>query len=574
MAEACDAAVPYILLGLLLPGGAAAPAPPGGSAFLRAYAARVTNALLWAALLAVTFLLVRRLAGLVKLWIKGSQIPGPPSSTPFFGRGDLVAACGSGADLSGYLSKLHHKYGPIVRLWLGPTQLLVSVKDTGLINEVLMKAEDKLPLTGKAYQLAFGRSSLFASSFEQVKKGRESLAEYLNAKLDERTNLNLVKVVETILGRVDSIMAKGFLDCRVFAQHIAFYILGATIFGEAFLDWPNSTMYEELLMMVAKDGCFWASCKVPPFWSVGYWRYHLLCAKLKHLTREIVQLYRCNYSTATQDDLKKCTGTQQVGEEIRTESTSLLNNVISGSFIQCDIDGYLCSQEEPCGNILGLMFHGSLAIASLIGGVITRLVLHPELQGKLYSEIIATRKRNSQLETSDVQNTQLLLSTVYESARLLPAGPLLQRCSLEHDLSLKSSITLPAGAILVVPLQLVQMDYSIWGNDACEFNPCRFLSKATGLKDGNSEIHESGKRPFVRDPNKNAAFLPFGSGTRACVGQKFALHSISRVLAYLLQNYEIRLQPGVSGEPKPTMDDCILQLLPSPKIVLKRRSEQ
>lgn len=54
------------------------------------------------------------------------------------------------------------------------------------------------------------------------------------------------------------------------------------------------------------------------------------------------------------------------------------------------------------------------------------------------------------------------------------------------DLSLKSSITLPAGAILVVPLQLVQMDYSIWGNDACEFNPCRFLSKATGLKDGNS----------------------------------------------------------------------------------------
>lgn len=217
----------------------------------------------------------------------------------------------------------------------------------------------------------------------QVKKGRESLAEYLNAKLDERTNLNLVKVVETILGRVDSIMAKGFLDCRVFAQHIAFYILGATIFGEAFLDWPNSTMYEELLMMVAKDGCFWASCKVPPFWSVGYWRYHLLCAKLKHLTREIVQLYRCNYSTATQDDLKKCTGTQQVGEEIRMESTSLLNNVISGSFIQCDIDGYLCSQEEPCGNILGLMFHGSLAIASLIGGVITRLVLHPELQGKV-----------------------------------------------------------------------------------------------------------------------------------------------------------------------------------------------
>ncbi|OAY77482.1 11-oxo-beta-amyrin 30-oxidase [Ananas comosus] len=102
---------------------------------------------------------------------------------------------------------------------------------------------------------------------------------------------------------------------------------------------------------------------------------------------------------------------------------------------------------------------------------------------------------------------QLLLSTVYESARLLPAGPLLQRCSLEHDLSLKSSITLPAGAILVVPLQLVQMDYSIWGNDACEFNPCRFLSKATGLKDGNSEslipiLKEERKKESERDKKR------------------------------------------------------------------------
>lgn len=69
---------------------------------------------------------------------------------------------------SDLLSESHKRYGSIVKLWLGPTQLLVSVKDPVLIQEMLLKAEDKLPFTGKAFRLAFGQSSLFSSSFEKV----------------------------------------------------------------------------------------------------------------------------------------------------------------------------------------------------------------------------------------------------------------------------------------------------------------------------------------------------------------------------------------------------------------------
>lgn len=47
---------------------------------------------------------------------------------------------------------------------------------------------------------------------------------------------------------------------------------------------------------------------------------------------------------------------------------------------------------------------------------------------------------------------------------------------LLEDLNLKAGVTIPAGAILVVPLQLVQMDESRWGSDASQFNPCRLLS--------------------------------------------------------------------------------------------------
>ena len=66
------------------------------------------------------------------------------------------------------LSESHDKYGSAFKLWLGPTQLLVSMKDPTLIKDMLSKAGDKLPCIGKAFRLAFGRSSLFFCSYDQV----------------------------------------------------------------------------------------------------------------------------------------------------------------------------------------------------------------------------------------------------------------------------------------------------------------------------------------------------------------------------------------------------------------------
>jgi len=50
--------------------------------------------------------------------------------------------------------------------------------------------------------------------------------------------------------------------------------------------------------------------------------------------------------------------------------------------------------------------------------------------------------------------------------------------ALVPDLQLKNGLSIPSGAMLVAPIQLVQMDESSWGNDARQFNPYRFLSQA------------------------------------------------------------------------------------------------
>lgn len=59
-----------------------------------------------------------------------------------------------------------------------------------------------------------------------------------------------------------------------------------------------------------------------------------------------------------------------------------------------------------------------------------------------------------------------------------------------------------------------------------------------------SEVAEGSVDPtrssfILKDPNDNAAFLPFGSGIRACVGEKFVIRGVATLFASLLERYEV-----------------------------------
>ncbi|EOY19589.1 Cytochrome P450, putative isoform 5 [Theobroma cacao] len=397
------------------------------SRFLRDYAVWEINAFLWISLITITCLLTNKLFQLFKLWTQARKIPGPPCPS-FYGHFNTV----SKQSLTELLSDSHGDYGSVVKLWLGPTQLLVSIKEPELIKEMLLKAKDKLPLTGKAFRLAFGRSTLFASSFVKVEKRRESLASELNGRLIERANVIPTKAVDCIMEKLHHIMGKGSIDCKMVSQHMAFTLLGAMLFGDTFLAWSKATIYEELLMRIAKDACFWASYSVTPFWERGFWRYQRICTKLKCLTQDLVQQCSKNYKLYHGMDPVSDNETANAGMEATVGSKSYSGIFLQDFFSLEELNCHLKAREEPCGNIMGMMFHGCLTTAGLISNMLVRLVTHPETQHKIYSEIIMAQKGSGEIDQPNVEKMPLLLATVYESARLMPAGPLLQRCSLKH----------------------------------------------------------------------------------------------------------------------------------------------
>ncbi|XP_030462013.1 uncharacterized protein LOC115681939 isoform X2 [Syzygium oleosum] len=534
---------------------------------IRECAARELNAFLWISLIALTAYLVGKLVKLVRLWIGGSRIPGPPSPS-FYGHCRLI----SRENLVDVLSTLHEKYGAVVKLWLGPTQLLVSIKDEGLVKEMLSKAEDKLPIVGRAFQLAFGRSSLFMPCFDKVQKRRELLEAELNKRLHEKAGVISTKVVDSIMEKMHLLMAKGSVDSKVLSQHMAFTVLGATMFGEAFLGWSEVTVYEELLMSISKDAYFWASYNVTPFWRREFRGYQGMCTKLKYLTQNFVQLCEKNYERCCRlDEKPKIDPT--VGSCLACSPALMPDNLVLK-----ELNSQFNPSEEPCANIMGVMFHGCLTTASLIGDIFLRLASNQELQDQIYSEIVTARKLSQKEDYRHLDEMVLLFATIYESARLLPSWPLLQRCSLNADLHLKSGTTIPAGAVLVVPLQLVQMEGLNWKNDSSEFNPYRFLSRAekgflSAQLTGAAEDGGFKKSSFVLDdPRSHAAYLPFGYGTRACVGQRFVIHGLATLFASMLEHYKVRLKQGCEDDLKPTLSNSALERLPSQEIVFAKRN--
>ncbi|WJX36598.1 hypothetical protein P8452_24457 [Trifolium repens] len=529
------------------------------SQLLRDFAIREFNAFLWIFLLVITTLLVKRLFNIFTLLYKAKQIPGPPSSS-FFGHYKLL----SKQNFNDVLSESHEKYGPIVKLWLGPTKLLVSVKDPVLIQEMLIQAEDKLPFTGKAFHLAFGESSLFAPSYEKVQKRRELLATELNERLMTTADLNPLEVADFIIDQIENIKGRGSIGCELVSQHMAFTLMGATFFGDGFLAWPKASVYEELLMMIANDACFWASYNVTPFWKQGFWRYQHLCTKLRCLTQDILQHCRqsCVHSESSKLEMKSADSAQYSS-----------NDSFQNYHFFRDHNDQQNSKEEPYGNIMRVMLHGCQTTGSLIANVLTNLAVHLEIQNKVYSEISMVGKNPSKYEHEEVYRMPLLLATIYESARLLPTSAMLQRCSTKHDVRFATGVTIPAGAVMVVPLQLVQKDGFNWGKDASDFNPYRFLSNIT-KGSGSEDQLDYGISSFVlNDPSEIAAFLPFGSGARACVGQKFVIQVVATLLASLLKKYEIRLNTGSDGDSEQILKNHLLQHHPNSQILFVRRDQ-
>lgn len=113
---------------------------------------------------------------------------------------------------------------------------------------------------------------------------------------------------------------------------------------------------------------------------------------------------------------------------------------------------------------------------------------------------------------------------IEESLRLYPPVPAIKR---KTDKQVKlGELTLPPQIELYISPLALHHDAKIWGEDVHLFKPERFAEKVNAV-----------------------SFLPFGFGTRTCVGLNFAMVEAKIALSMILQRYRFVLSPTYVHSP-------------------------
>lgn len=204
------------------------------------------------------------------------------------------------------------------------------------------------------------------------------------------------------------------------------------------------------------------------------------------------------------------------------------------------------TKEEFYAQMSTMFFAGHDTIASTLTWALWLLASHEEAQSRLREEIknarSAARVRGvDELEFTDIENMAYLQAFLKETLRLYPTVFQTSRvASKDSVLPLSRAIEttdgrtidqihVPAGTEIIIAIGSYNRDKTIWGDDANEFNPDRWLKGEVAVKHGN---------PIGVIGN----LLTFSSGTRACIGWRFAMAEMQSFLVELIDRFEIRPQ--------------------------------
>ena len=147
------------------------------------------------------------------------------------------------------------------------------------------------------------------------------------------------------------------------------------------------------------------------------------------------------------------------------------------------------------------------------------MAFHPNVQEKVFDELQEVFDSADEEVTEEKLSRLIYLEMVIkESMRFWQSVPFFARY-LNKDMELGDHI-IPAGSHFVVPVIHIHRDTKIWGSDADEFKPERFLPEH-----------------FSKIPSYG--YMPFARGIRNCIGYKYAMKSMMVALSYFFRNYKV-----------------------------------
>lgn len=224
----------------------------------------------------------------------------------------------------------------------------------------------------------------------------------------------------------------------------------------------------------------------------------------------------------------KCDYVHQVAEDVidKRRNTLESQDISSQRYLDFldilltakDEDGKGMSKEDIRSEVDTFMFEGHDTTASAISWILYSLAENPEYQRKCQEEIdkVISETKSGQLEWKDLGRLEYLTQCIKEGMRLHSPVPGIMR-EIQAPIKVED-LEIPAKANVMISINSLHHNPTVWGEDHDQFKPERFSPENTEERD-------------------SFAFCPFSAGPRNCIGQSFAMSEERTVLATLLQKF-------------------------------------
>ncbi|KAF8141145.1 cytochrome P450 [Boletus edulis] len=203
------------------------------------------------------------------------------------------------------------------------------------------------------------------------------------------------------------------------------------------------------------------------------------------------------------------------------------------------------TEEELLAQMCTILLAGHETTSNSLSWILLELARHPKMQSRLRTEIRETEaairaRGDTQFTMADFDAMPFTSAVIKEGLRYHPVVPHVHRIAGRDDvLPLSQPITtesgevtneifVPKGTRIVASIAAYNRNTELWGDDAHEFNPDRWLDGVA-----------SGKKPVSIGVYSN--LMTFIGGVRACLGWRFAVIEIQAFLVEIIGKFELTM---------------------------------
>lgn len=241
---------------------------------------------------------------------------------------------------------------------------------------------------------------------------------------------------------------------------------------------------------------------------------------------------------------------QEDVENLESRDYSTMENPSLLRFL-VDMRGENATSVQLRDDLMTMLIAGHETTAAVLTWTFFELSQQPELLAKVQNEV-DTVLGGRPPTYDDIARLPLVRLCLAETLRMYPEPPLLIRRALEDDILPKGFAAketfISRGTDIFISTWNIHRSEMFW-DEPHRYDPERFLRQSHG-----SLSHEEAKalgwagysptkenQLYPNEVNSDFAFLPFGGGSRKCVGDQFAMMESTVTTAMILQRFNLHL---------------------------------